>query len=242
MRGCKGLFLFFTIWFGVGYAQKSIPKELQFAFDYLDQHWHTKEITVFKKQSEQEGTVLGEYHFGIGMHLRSLLQHHKKASSIIYFFDAQGIHHFDDMSAIIVTSYHRYLNQKDIALQTQVNKCLAYWQPILECEKKREIEAVAIYTRFKVGDTLHIKMPVDTRNNAVDFVCDTENVVWNFDGAKDLLLTVLLIEKYHINSKSNVFFKVKIITKNHSDTQVLMKPLGIGDTFDFKLATAWKID
>ena len=85
-------------------------------------------------------------------------------------------------------------------------------------------------------------MPVDTRNNAVDFVCDTENVVWNFDGAKDLLLTVLLIEKYHINSKSNVFFKVKNITKNHSETQVLMKPLGIGDTFDFKLATAWKID
>jgi hypothetical protein len=224
-------------------GQEDIPKELKFSFEYLNKNWDSKEIEIFKKISEKDTTTPRNYHFGIGMYLRNnLLRHNQKSEKLTKFFNSFGIHHYDDMSAIILTSYHRYLNNENIELQSQVNKYLEYWKPIIDCEKNQKIKAVEIYNKFKIGDTLNIKMPVSENNSVIDYPCDNGNLEWEFDESKDLFITGIIIDKYNINSESNVFFKVKVITKNHLETEIMMEKVNVGDEFDFRLSTAWKIE
>lgn len=120
-------------------AQEDIPKELKFSFEYLNNNWDSKEIEIFKNITKKDTITPINYHFGIGMYLRNnLLRHNEKSEEITKFFNSLGIHHFDDMSSIILTSYHRYLNGENIELQSQVDKYSEYWKPIIDCEKIRK--------------------------------------------------------------------------------------------------------
>lgn len=241
MKNILLLFLIFSLFSCDG--QKKVPVELRLSFEYLNKNWDSKEIEIFKNISEKDTTTPRNYHFGIGMYLRNnLLRHNEKSEKITKFFDSLGIHHYDDMSSIILTSYHRYLNNEDIQLQSQVDKYVEYWKPIIDCEKKQEIKAIEIYTKYKVGDTLKIKMPVSENNSVVDYPCGNGTLEWEFDESKDLFVKGVIIKKYNINSKSNVFFKVKVISKNHLETEIMMEKVNIGDEFDFSLSTAWKIE
>jgi hypothetical protein len=48
-------------------------------------------------------------------------------SELCLWFNKQGIHHPDDMSSIILTSFHRMLNKKPIELEEQIQKHINYW-------------------------------------------------------------------------------------------------------------------
>ncbi|MAQ41381.1 DUF6794 domain-containing protein [Mesonia oceanica] len=224
-------------------GQERIPKELKFSFEYLDKNWDAKEIETFKNISENDSTTPRNYHFGIGMHLRNnLLRHNEQSENLTKFFDSIGIHHYDDMSSIILTSYHRYLNNQDIGLQAQVDKFVEYWRPIIDCEKNQKIKAVEIYNSFKVGDSINIKMPVSENNSVVDYPCGNGTLKWEFNESKDLSISGIITDIYNINNETNVFFKVKILSKNHSETEIMMREVNVGDEFDFGLSTAWKIE
>ena len=224
-------------------GQERIPKELKFSFEYLNKNWDAKEIETFKNISENDSTTPRNYHFGIGMHLRNnLLRHNEQSENLTKFFDSIGIHHYDDMSSIILTSYHRYLNNQDIELQAQVDKYVEYWKPIIECEKNQRIKAVELYNKYKIGDTLRIKMPVSKNNSVVDYPCSNGILEWEFDESKDLLISGIITDKYNINSETNVFFTVKILTRNHLETEIMIEEVNIGDEFKVGLLTAWKIE
>lgn len=223
-------------------GQEKIPNELKFSFDYINKHWDPKEIEIFKNISENDSTTPRDYHFGIGMFLRNnLLRHNEQSENLTKFFDSIGIHHYDDMSSIILTSYHRYLNNQDIKLQSQVDKYVEYWKPIIECDKNQRIKAVELYNKHKVGDTLNIKMPVSENNSAYDYPCSNGTLEWEFNESKDLSISGIITDKYNINSETNVFFKVKVLSKNHPKTEIMMREVNVGDEFDFGLSTAWKI-
>jgi len=235
------LFLIFTLL--SCNEQDKIPKELKTSFEYLDKNWDEKEIEIFKNISENDSTMSRNYHFSIGINLRNnLLRHNEKSENITKFFDSIGIHHYDDMSAIILTSYHRHLNKENIGLQSQVNKYMEYWNPIIECNKNLKIKAVELYNKYKIGDTLIIKMPVSENNSVVDYPCPSRNLQWEFDESKDLSISGIITDKYNINSETNVFFTVKILTKNHLEAEIMMGEVNIGDEFKVRLLTAWKIE
>jgi len=224
-------------------GQEEIPKELKFSFEYLNENWDSKEIEIFKNISENDSTTPRNYHFGIGMYLRNnLLRDHEKSENLTTFFDSIGIHHYDDMSSIILTSYHRNLNKENIELQSQVDKYVEYWKPIIDCEKNQKIKSVEIYKRFKIGDTINVRMPVSENNSVVDYPCDNGNLEWKFDESKDLKISGIITDKYNINSETNVFFKVKVLSKNHLKTEIMMEEVNIGDEFNFGLSAAWKIE
>lgn len=218
--------------------QEEIPKELQFSFEYLTEKLDTAAIEKFKSDS----TTVVEYHFSVGRYLRNtLLRHHKKSDELIGFFNALGIRHKDDMSSIILTSYKRYLNKKDIELQPQVDKYIAYWKPIIECDKKLTKNAVRIFDNYKLQDTIRIRMPVsEDSNSVVDYGCP--NLDWEFEATKDLVVEGIITNRYFINKVENVFFKVKVLTKNHLTTKIMMEEVNVGDEFEFGLETAWKIE
>ncbi|WP_168800719.1 DUF6794 domain-containing protein [Psychroserpens sp. NJDZ02] len=224
-------------------GQEDIPKELKFSFEYLDENWDSKEIEIFKNITEIDSTTPRNYHHGIGRYLRNnLLRHHEQSENLTNFFHSIEIHHYDDMSSIILTSYHRYLNKQDIELQVQVDKKVEYWKPISECNKNQKLKAVELYRKYKVGDTLSIKMPVNENNSVIDYPCSNGNLEWEFDELIDLSITGIITDKYFINSETNVFFTFKILSKNHLDTRIMMEEVNVGDKFKVGLSTAWKIE
>ncbi|CAL2094438.1 DUF6794 domain-containing protein [Tenacibaculum sp. 190524A05c] len=237
------LFIFIFISIICCKAQERIPKELKYSFEYLDKNWEKKEIEIFKNITENDSTTPRKYHFGIGMHLRNnLLRHNEQSKNLTNFFNSIGIRHYDDMSSIILTSYHRYLNNQDIELQSQVDKYVEYWKPIIECQKNMKLKAVKLYNKYKTGDTLSIKMPVGENNSVIDYPCSNGTLEWIFNESKDLFIRGVITDKYNINSDTNVFFKVKILNKNHPETKIMMEEVNIGDEFNFTLSTFWRIE
>ena len=51
--------------------------------------------------------------------------------------DNLGIYHPDDMSGIILDSYHRYLTGKEIKLEEQIKFYQDYWKKANEQNKKK---------------------------------------------------------------------------------------------------------
>ena len=79
-------------------------------------------------------------------------------------------------------------------------------------------------------------MPVSNNNSAVDYLCP--NLEWNFNESNDLFMKGVITEKYFMNSETNVFFKVKVLCKNHLETKIMMREVNVGDEFNFGLSTA----
>ena len=66
-------------------------------------------------------------HFGLGLWMRNNWGLWK-GSRLHYFFKTKGILHPDDMSGIILTSYHRNLNDVNIKLKKQIRCYQKYWK------------------------------------------------------------------------------------------------------------------
>ena len=52
----------------------------------------------------------------------------KEESTLHQHFEKLGLHHADDMSGVILTSYHRHLNNKDLGLDEQINHYIDFWK------------------------------------------------------------------------------------------------------------------
>jgi hypothetical protein len=221
-------------------AQIKLPKNLDEAVLYFQQHWTKKELANFKSKPEEK--AVGELHFGTGMWIRNNWVHGDRDTALRNYFKDLGIYAPDDISSIILTSLHRKLNNQNIELNKQVETYKAYWQPIIDCNAKQKKQAVADYNKFKIGDTITIYMPVDAEDgspNAVLYDCPT--TVWTFDKKKDLLLKGTVTKKYFLNDTANVFFVVRINYMNRKDTEILMTKVKVGDSKDFSL-TGLKIE
>ena len=77
-----------------------------------------------KVKTEKEFTT--DSHFGLGLWIRNNWGLWK-GSRLSNFFIANGIFHPDDMSGIILTSYHRKLNGIEIQLEKQIKYYQEYW-------------------------------------------------------------------------------------------------------------------
>ncbi len=130
-----------------------IPKDLEDCFRQLDGFWHDTVKQQVRQQTEQQFSA--NAHHGIGMWIRNNWQLWG-GSRLSKYFNDLGIYHPDDMSGIILTSYHRKLSSKEIKLNEQVKYYQDYWTKsnLAEQEKK-----MAEYREFNVGDTVLYDYP-----------------------------------------------------------------------------------
>lgn len=126
--------------------RESQPKNLEECFKFFDEN--VKDIEEFKNSSERE--AVGGCHMFLGRGLRNewylwwseeLLAHCKKEGKpypeekpelVKYFNDELGVFHADDMSSIILKSYHRKLNGKPLDLEKQAKYYQDFWKKSLE--------------------------------------------------------------------------------------------------------------
>lgn len=218
-------------------GQTHIPEELQLAFKFLNKKLNQKQIEEFKNTQDSDLVL---YHHTMGLYVRNtLLRNHRYGKELGRFFYELDIRHRDDKSSIILTSYHRYLNNEPIELDEQVEYYKAYWKPINACKDTMRWRATTLFKEFEVGDTLVVQMPMGDNNSAVDYGCPT--VHWEYSDSTGLQVVGVVMEKYNINSATNVFFKLSILEKSKPSARIMMREVGVGDKYALSLSTAWRI-
>ena len=100
-----------------------IPKDLEDCFAELNRMLHPKWIEKFR--TTESGAI--DEHFGLGLWMRNNWGLWGR-SRLNQHFHGIGIFHPDDMSGLILTSYHRHLNQEPIRLEEQIKYYQDYWK------------------------------------------------------------------------------------------------------------------
>ncbi len=102
-----------------------IPIDLNDCFKQIDGFWADSIKSQVRSMSEDEFTA--NAHFGIGMWMRNNWKLWG-GSRLSKYFNDLGVFHPDDMSGIILTSYHRYLLGRDVKLEEQISYYKEYWK------------------------------------------------------------------------------------------------------------------
>ena len=101
-------------------------KNLEDAFEWLDS-LNAKDQESWLKMEEDSALVVT--HHGLGTMVRNELKLWFDGS-IVPFFNNLGIYHADDMSSIILTSFHRSKNNVDIKLDKQIKIYIDHWKKV----------------------------------------------------------------------------------------------------------------
>lgn len=103
-----------------------IPEDLKDCFKSLDKIYPDSVKIEIATITESEYSSRNHL-FGIGMWMRNNWQLWG-GSRLSKYFNQIGIYHPDDMSGIIMDSYHRYLKNEEIRLDEQVKSYQEYWR------------------------------------------------------------------------------------------------------------------
>jgi len=112
-----------------------IPKNLEDCFNQINGFWSDSIKWQVKQWTEEE--FAANAHFGFGMWMRNNWQLWG-GSRLSKYFNDMGVFHPDDMSGIILDSYHRYLTGKDIKLDEQIKVYQDYWKKNSKNPKKKK--------------------------------------------------------------------------------------------------------
>lgn len=141
------------------YSDNYIPKDLNGALSYLNCVWPDKDKEDFKSKDEKEAVT--ELHMGTGQAIRNGWELWKGKNSLYRYFKSKGIFHPDDMSSIILTSFHRQLNKKEIELESQVKYYKDYWRKAHQASEEAADEKKVLdqkeFDKYKIGDTVSMK-------------------------------------------------------------------------------------
>jgi len=148
----------------------SIPNTLEESFLILDTLLADSLKNQFAKYNEDEAIVMT--HHGLGMYLRNEWGLWRDSRLAKYFNEMQ-IRHPDDMSSIILTSYHRYLNQNSINLQEQIDYYTAYWNNNSEVNIAKQWPNEI----FLMNNNILVKQLPKISSDEILFTCDSTLIV-----------------------------------------------------------------
>ena len=102
-----------------------IPKDIDDCFEELKKMFDDSDLNEFVKDSTEKD-MEGQHHF-LGRNLRNNWGLWS-GSILSEWFNEKGIHHADDMSGIILTSFWRHLNDEPIKLEEQIRYYQDFWK------------------------------------------------------------------------------------------------------------------
>lgn len=100
-----------------------VPANLEECFAALEKMLKKEDLEALRKGTERD---MYKHHLGLGMGLRNSWGLWG-GSPLAQYFGGLGIHHPDDMSGIILTSFWRHLNGKPLELEAQVAYYKRFW-------------------------------------------------------------------------------------------------------------------
>lgn len=169
-----------------------IPKDLRDCFVQINSFWNDSTKIQVKNWEEKE--FAGKVHLGFGMWIRNNWRLWG-GSRLSKYFNDLGIYHPDDMSGIILDSYHRNLNNKEIKLDDQIKYYQDFWENSNKEEIKRRQEE---FSEYKLRDTIEFNynkgyVSKEQENKYDDDICIARGIVTERN-EKDFLIKVKIIE------------------------------------------------
>lgn len=104
-----------------------IPNNLLECFEQLDKMLSDSEDADWFKATEEEEAI-SQSHHGLGRWIRNNWGLWSKDSKLYDYLLKLELSHPDDMSSVILTSYHRHLNDKELELDEQIKFYIEYWK------------------------------------------------------------------------------------------------------------------
>jgi len=217
------------------YIEGYIPESLDDALNYLNCKWSEESKEEFR--NEDERSAVSKLHLGTGMGIRNAWKlWAKEKNSLVKYFNSLGINHPDDMSGIILTSFHRKLNGIDIELDAQIEHYKKYWEGVEE----EKLGNKKIFDRILIGDTIKLpfgamfksekKMQLSFFFNSYKGEADciiTGIVDKKSDENGKYILTVKFIDKWFRDEKDNEVEEFSLNTN--------LPPIRVGDLFDYDM-------
>lgn len=197
--------------YGQEYSRKELkykPKTLDEALLQLDK-WFS-DSTKQNIKSMAENDFIARSHFGLGMGIRNdwgLWKGHELAK----YFNGIGITHPDDMSGIILRSYHRKLNGLELRVKEQVDEINQFYKNMNDPEWRKQNEInfwKELMATYNVGDTLTNHIYYD-RNK------------WNGNPRRNTVLTAVLVDKRERELKLDL-----ISFGTEMDSTIVFKEIG----------------
>lgn len=93
---------------------------------YIGDKRLAKELKMWLDMPEEN--AMATAHHGLGAHIRNEWKLWSGEGTLVEYFAEMGIIHPDDMSGIILTSFHRWKNDRPIELQQQVKHYIDFWK------------------------------------------------------------------------------------------------------------------
>jgi len=242
-------FLFLSLF--VGYGQKTnqesdqftadsikgvyIPKDLEDCFRQIDSFWNDSTKQMVKDWSEAEFS--GKVHMGFGMWMRNNWQLWG-GSRLSKYFNDKGIYHPDDMSGIILNSYHRHLNNFEIKLEEQIQFYKDYWEKSNQAEFERKTSE---FNEYAIGDTVLFTYPYGFSTSKQETKYDNDKCIakgkiLEKDSSK-FILKVLLIDGcshkgiIYYNDKGKLIFDKESQTWQHAKKKTIKYLKNGGETW-----------
>ncbi len=157
--------------------------------------------------------------------------------------DSTGVVQYHARIALLLVSYHRMLNNKDIQFFERAEKLREGYTALAEKNAKCDAEKIEVakktFGEWFVGDTLHLSFPVyygpNGHRNASYYVCPSEYVS---DTSEYFGLVGVVTNKEVLNLIDSTVvwhFFLKVVEKSDSETMLLLQNIKIGDTITVDL-------
>ena len=189
-----------------------IPKDLEDAIEQLNISFPDSLKNNIKTLTENQFTA--EYHFSTGLAIRNnwnLWQ----GSRLSHYFNRKGIKHPDDMSGIILTSFHRQLVGKDIDLNGQIKNYKQYYKESKRINKLVKLPSESHYPEKNLVFGYQIGYWNQKRSSVIHIQTNsTSDSIWIYDYLygwlkihKDFGEKLKSTNKYRPDSLMNTIYK-----------------------------------
>lgn len=207
------------------YSRAYIPKTLNDALDYMDCVWTDKE--GFKNKSERD--AVGDAHFAGGQWMRNGWGLWEGKNSLYKQFKSLGVTFPEDISSIILTSFHRRLNSKDINLNGQVQQYKEY---------KRNQELIRL-NRNELAKKLKIGDPVEVVFSRSQSTKDSYSLaLLNYESSLDRPTNCIVqgLVKGKKKVKGSSILTIEITNTTNCDSSYFGdKPMNKGQAFSYNM-------
>lgn len=108
-------------------SEKIIPTKLSECFEHLDKILNEAPDGDWFKSADESDAITQSHH-GLGTWIRNNWGLWEESGQLKEYFKKLGLQHPDDMSGVILTSYHRHLNSKELELDEQIKHYIEFWR------------------------------------------------------------------------------------------------------------------
>lgn len=239
------ILLFFLTQLSIlAFAQEPTKQELKYKPQNLDECLSKLDLMLTDAdkdtiRSMSEHDFAASQHFSLGLHMRNYWGLWKE-KELYHFFDSLGVTHPENMSGLILVSYHRYLNSKEIGLNGQIKELNESIRKYKQKDEEYKNEIRQHMDSHSIGDTLLIDFYLKKdmkypQTYSVQLSQDPEDMHKRYDITT---LTATLVNKGIDSQTQQSELTLKLLDLGSHEKIRLWYPYNkskIGDVFDLRL-------